>query len=281
MAEEEVAGKAGKGALDFLKTKIGPLPLGVWGVGGLAAFLIYQRRKAASSSTSGGQQIDSAGNVGTIDTATGYVQGSPQDIAALGQNNNGSGGSTDTSAAGSGATVAGQYATNDDWSRAAVNFLVGLGIDPTTATQAIQQYLASQSLTTAQQGDVNLAIQSLGAPPTLPSPSQTNPTPVSTPPSGTVNASNPPTGVKILPFNTSKTTVSIGWNKAANATGYTVSIGTNTAGNNHETTQVPAGQLQFTFGSLKPGTKYYARVQATPAAAGAGWGGPVSTTTAK
>jgi hypothetical protein len=275
MAEDDAAITAGKGGLDFLRHKVGPLPVAAWAAIAVAIWWYFQR--ANKSSTSGsGQQIDSAGNVGTIDPATGYVAGSAEDAAALGQASGG-GGSGGTDDTGSGSTTAGQYATNDDWSRAAVNYLVGLGIDPTTATQAIQQYLSSQTLTTDQQGDVNLAIQALGAPPTLPSPTQGNPTPINGT-GGTTNASNPPTGVAIVPGNTGPTTLSIKWNSTANATGYTVSYGTDAAASTNKTT-APAGQLGVTIGSLKPGTKYFIKVQATPASSGAGWGGPVSATT--
>lgn len=281
MAEEEVAGAAGKGLLGSLKTKVGPLPIGVWVVVGLGVFLYVQHQRSSAAAGAGsGQQIDSAGNVGIIDPATGYVSGSPQDTAALGQSAGG-GGSTDTSGAGSGATTAGQYATNDDWARAAVNYLVGLGVDPTVAGQAIQQYLASQTLTTTQQGDLNLAIQSLGAPPTLPPPAASNPTPITTAPGGGTNATNPVTGVRVLPVNTNSSTLSVGWNKSANATGYTASIGTNTAGNNHQTLTAPASGTQLTFGSLQPKTRYYMRVQATPAAPNAPWSAVVSGTTSK
>lgn len=275
MAEEEAAGTAAKGGLDFLKRKIGPLPIAAWGVLAVGIWWYIQRGKNSAGAGSG-QQIDSAGNVGTIDPATGYVAGSSEDAAALGQasGGGGSGGTTDT---GSGSTTAGQYATNDDWSRAAVNYLVGLGIDPTTATQAIQQYLSSQTLTTDQQGDVNLAVQALGAPPTLPSPTQSNPTPINGT-GGTTNASNPPTGVAVVPGNTGPTTLSIKWNAVPNATGYTVSYGTDANASSNKTS-VPAGQLGVTIGSLKPNTKVYMKVQATPASAGAAWGGPVSATT--
>jgi hypothetical protein len=280
-AETEAAGTGAKSLMDSLKTKVGPLPLGVWVAAGGGLWFYLERRKAAASTSTSGQQIDSAGNVGTIDPTTGYVAGSQQDIAALGQS--GIGGdttSTDTQA-GSGGQTAGQFATNDDWARAAVNYLVGLGIDPTTATQAIQQYLSSQTLTTAQQGDVNLAIQSLGAPPTLPSPSQTNPTPVQTQPGGTVNATNPPSGVHILSNNQSKNTLAVGWTKSANATSYNISMGTDTNASNGGVTTAPATQPAVTVGDLKPGTRYYFKVQAQPAATGAPWGGPVSATTPK
>jgi hypothetical protein len=170
-------GHAAKGSLDFLKQKVGPLPLGVWLLVAAVVLLYFERQKSNANPTSAAnQQTDPAGNVGTIDPATGYVSGSPEDSASLAADN---GGSTGTGSAGTNATTGAQtYADNEAWGIAAVNYLVGLGIDATTANQAVQNYLASQNLTTAQQGDVNLAIQALGAPPSLPGPTASNPTPV-------------------------------------------------------------------------------------------------------
>jgi hypothetical protein len=274
MAEEEAAAQGGKSLLSVAKTKVGPLPLGVWGVLGLGIFLYIQHRQAAGAGTAG-TGTDPAGNVGAIDPATGYVYGSAEDTAALGQSSSIDGGTS--SSTGSGSTTAGTYATNNDWSRAAINYLVGLGEDPTVVSQAIQQYLSSQNLTTEQQAAVNLAIQALGPPPDLPGPSEQNPTPV-TGGSGTVNASNPPTGVTVS-GNVSSTTLSVKWNAVANATGYTIAMGSDPGATNGGTTTAPGTQPAVTIGNLRPGTKYYFRVQATPAATGAPWGGPVSGTT--
>jgi hypothetical protein len=83
---EAPAGTKGKG-LEFLKQKVGPLPLGVWLLGGLGAWYYFQRQQAASSTsaTPAGTATDPAGNTGIIDPLTGYVYDSPQDIAALQQ----------------------------------------------------------------------------------------------------------------------------------------------------------------------------------------------------
>jgi hypothetical protein len=80
------AGTTGKG-LDFLKQKVGPLPLGVWLLGALGVWYYLQRQQASSAaaSTTAGTATDPAGNTGVIDPLTGYVYDSPQDIAALQQ----------------------------------------------------------------------------------------------------------------------------------------------------------------------------------------------------
>lgn len=268
MAEEEAA--AGKG-LDVLKQKVGPLPLGVWLVAGLGIWWYISHRQAASTGTT-----DPAGNVGTIDPATGYVYGSTQDQSALAANAAGAGASGATnSGTAAGSTVAGTYATNSQWATAAINYLVGLGVDPASANEAIQQYLGSQTLTSTQQGDVNLAIQALGAPPDLPGPVGTQPTPIVTPPTGTVYAANPPTGLTVT--GVTSATVSLKWNAAANATGYTIRYGT-TASASDGSTSVDSTVTSTTVGGLSPATLYFFQVQATPAKAGAGFASISSTT---
>lgn len=176
-------GTASKSPLELLKQKVGPLPLGVWLVAAVGIWWYLQKKQAASSSAAPNQQTDPAGNIGSIDPATGYVYGTPEDTASLAANNAGAGGSTGS--AGQNATTGGQtFADNNAWGRAALNYLVGLGLDPTAANQAIQNYLSSQPLTSAEQGDVNLAIQGLGAPPSLPGPVSSNPVPVTVTGSG-------------------------------------------------------------------------------------------------
>lgn len=271
MAEEQAA----KGGLDFLTHKVGPLPVGVWGAAALIVFFLVQRQQKKSTTAGAGAATDAAGNTGAIDPATGYVYGSAEDLASIhGVIGGGSGGSTDNGSGGGGSGGAKTYATNAEWGRAAVNYLVGLGIDPTVATQSIGQYLASQTLDPTQQGNVNLAIQALGPPPQLPPPTQTNPTPVGT------NATNPVTGVAIDSRSTSPATLEVKWNAAANAKDYSVAYGLTPEANTW-TTDSPAGQTAVTIGGLHPGTTYHFRVQAQPASPNAAWSETVSGTTSK
>lgn len=253
MAEEEVAGKAaGKGLQTFTR-KLGPFPVWVWGLGLAVLIYVYRSRKGGG----GGAQTDPAGNVGTIDPATGYVYGSPQDQASLQAHASGN-----TDIPPSDSTTAGQYADNASWGRAAVNYLVGLGEDPTSANEAIQQYLSSQTLTPQQQAMVNLAIQGIGAPPQLPGPTGTPPPPITTPPGGVVYATNPPTGFTVTGHTSASITCK--WNKCTNATGYTVRYG-RTQNATDGSVSVASGTTTATVGGLTPGTLYYLRVQATPA----------------
>lgn len=271
MAEEKAVETAAKGGKNVFTQKLGPLPVWVWAIAAVAIFYYVQRNKGAG--TTAGQQTDPAGNTGTINPATGYVYGSPEDQAAAGAATGALGtGSSSTS----GSTTAGQYQDNTAWANAAINYLVGIGVDPTVANTAIQQFLASQTLTTEQQADVNLAIQRIGAPPDPPSPSNAPP-PVVTPPTGgsTVYASNPPTGLTVTSVSSSH--VGLKWNRVTNAKGYTVSWGTTSAANDHSST-LGSTSLTTTVGNLKPDTHYYFRVQATPTKSGAPFASTSKTT---
>jgi hypothetical protein len=250
MAEEEGAASAAKGAGSFLTKKIGPLPAGVWLLGLLGGVYYLRKKQAGTAAAGAGGTVTPSGTVGT----TGGIGSSDQSGA-------GGGGSSGTPA-GSGSTTAGQYATNDAWERAAINYLVGIGVDPTVATSAITQFLASQTLTVDQQADVNLAIQSLGAPPSAPQPGNAPP-PVVTPPGGVVYASNPPTGLTAT--GTTANSVTLSWNKVTNAQGYTVAY---TANGNAQTITVGGTDTTAVVGGLQPGTNYSFKVQATPARSG-------------
>lgn len=272
MAEAEAAEAGGKSFVDMLKTKVGPLPAGVW-IAAAVLIVLYLRKKNAGSTTTG-PQTDPAGNVGTIDPATGYVAGSPQDQAALGGIGGGTGTGTGSGTSG-GSTVAGTYADNLAWAQAAINYLVSIGEDAVSSNSAITQYLASQPLTTNQQALVNLAIQRIGSPPSPPQPG-TAPPPVVTPPSpGQVYATNPPTGLAVAPA--SSTSLNVKWNRQSNAQGYTVKWGTTAAASNGSTT-VSGTAGTTTISGLKANTRYYVQVQATPAKAGAAFATATGTT---
>lgn len=260
MAEPDVKppdGAAGiKGALS---RKIGPLPAVAWIA--IAVVVFYYVSKRQKGSASSGDQTDSAGNTGQIDPKTGYVYGSAEDAAALGQASSGLGTDTDTGTGGS--TVSGQYADNNAWAVAAINYLVSIGIDATSANTAITQFLSSQTLTTQQQGEVNLAIQQLGAPPSPPEPGG-SPPPVVTPPSSSTYAANPPTGFTTT--SATSTTVGLKWNAAVNAASYTVRWGTYPTAMAGSTT---VSTTAATATGLKAGTLYHFSVQANPAKTGA------------
>jgi len=260
--------EGGGGLSAKLGKKIGPLPLAAWLV--IAVGIFYFVYKKNNTGTGSGQETDSAGNVGTIDPKTGYVAGSAEDAAALGQASSGLGTSADTGTGGS--TVSGQYADNNAWAVAAINYLVSIGVDATSANAAVTQFLSSQTLTTTQQGEINLVIQRLGAPPSPPEPGG-SPPPVVTPPSSSTYATNPPTGFT----TTSVTASSIGakWNAATNAASYTLYWGTTVeAKDGHTTVSTTAA----TATGLKANTLYHLRVQANPVKSGAGFASLTKTT---
>jgi len=98
MAAEEQAASKGLG---FLTQKLGPLPVVAWGGIGLVIFLLVQRQqKKTTTAGAAGSGTDAAGNQGTLDPATGFVYGSPEDLASL----HGvlGGGASDNSGGGSG-----------------------------------------------------------------------------------------------------------------------------------------------------------------------------------
>jgi hypothetical protein len=274
MAETEAAGAAGDGLAQALKHKVGPFPVVVW-VAGLGGVWYVMQRRNKGAGTGANQQTDPAGNVGSIDPSTGYVYGTPEDQAALASNNAGGGSGTAPGSTGD-STTAGQYADNDAWARAAINYLVGIGVDPTAANAAIQSFLASQSLTANQQADVNLAIQRIGAPPTPPTP-DTAPSPIVTPPSpGTVYATNPPTGLTVS--SKSSTSLGIKWNSTTNAKGYVVHWGPTASAFGGSQT-VTGTKTSTTITGLKANTHYFIRVQASPAKGGAPFASTSATTT--
>jgi hypothetical protein len=86
----DTASASAKGIGATLSRKVGPLPLGVWLAGGVAAVWYYEKKQGSSSATTPaatqsatGYGTDPAGNVGYIDPETGYVYGSAEDISAL------------------------------------------------------------------------------------------------------------------------------------------------------------------------------------------------------
>jgi Fibronectin type III domain len=292
-----------KANLDWATQKVGPLPLWAWLAAGIGIWWWMQRQQSSSSTASASavpnQQTDPAGNVGTIDPATGYVYGTPEDLAALAANNAGTS-STGTTAGTSGTSGAQTYADNNTWGIAAVNYLVGLGIDATTANQAVQNYLSSQPLTTAEQGDVNLAIQALGPPPSLPGPMSTNPNPVTTPGSGTTTTTTTSTGKTSTGTTSTKkvtaavptglvvsekhsTSLQVKWNKSANATSYHVLCTDMASKKITNQFDVPSSQLYANCGGLTPSHSYVIDVWAEPEAGAVGTGphAEVSTTLPK
>lgn len=291
------AAKSAEKAGSFLTHKIGPLPLGIWLAAGVGLYLYFQRQQRASAASGAA----TGAGTGTTAPGTGTDAG-----------NGGLGGSGDGSAGQQGGTGKPTYTDNNAWGIAAVNFLAGLGIDAATANQAIQLYLSSQPLTTGQQGDVNLAIQQLGPPPTLPGPIATNPIPVTKPPvtppppstgggqqGGPVQAppgTKPPPGVGgppktpppkpktvgaptgLVVSGKSGHSLAVKWNRVTGATGYHVlctDAATKAIKSEHD---LSAATLTATFTGLQASHTYVVDVWGLPRASGSSAHAEVSAT---
>jgi hypothetical protein len=259
----------GKGLKGALSRKIGPLPVVVW-IGIAIVVFYYVSKRNGGGAAQSGPETDPAGNVGTINPQTGYVYGSTEDQAALGSGSGSIGSSADEGTGGS--TVAGQYADNNAWAVAAINYLVSISVDATAANTAVTQFLGSQQLTTDQQAMINLVIQRIGAPPSPPEPGGSNP-PIVNPPTSSTYAANPPTGFTTT--TTTSSTIGAKWNAAVNAVSYTLSWGTTADAKDGSTTvSTPSG----TATGLKASTLYHLRVQANPAKGGSAYASLTKTT---
>lgn len=250
----------GEGLQEFMTRKVGPFPVIVYLVLFVGVWYYIERKKSSSSSssttsttgtTTSNYGTDPAGNTGVIDPQTGYVEGTTEDTAALQQLDSSTSSST-------------TYSDNAAWATAAINYLVGLGEDATAANTAIENYLQSQTLTTAQQAMVNSAILALGSPPDPPTAS-TSTTVVAPPGGATTYATNPPTGLTVAAQTASSVTLK--WNAATNATGYSVTV--TPTGSNGTAQTVTTTTPAATIGGLAAQTSYSVKVQATPADSGA------------
>lgn len=209
------------GQFGFLTKKLGPFPVVVWALLLAGVYLAYQHLHGSSSSTG------TNASATAIDPSTGQPYAS--ELAAQGQQ------IADLQQQGQQSPTGG-FTDNATWGVAAVNFLVGVGIDPTVANQAIQLYLNGQNLTTAQQADVNLAIEAIGPPPQLPGPSSGNPPPVTNPGGGGKGSGGgkgtgggTKTSKPAMPSNVRATHITsdgftITWNKVTGATSYKVNV---------------------------------------------------------
>jgi hypothetical protein len=174
-----------------LSKPVGPLPLGAWiaVVGGGLGIAWYSKR-----------------------AGTGTVTPTIVEDTGMGNPDVGAGGSwlavpPPTSAPPGNAAPA----TNEEWGRLAINWLIAQGYDPATSDSAIRKYLETQSLDTREYALLQSALRQFGSPPIpLPSPPPApsipppvvitppvvKPPPVTKPPVVTV----PPPGTKKLRY---------------------------------------------------------------------------------
>lgn len=171
------ASAAKSGNLGFLTRKVGPFPVYVWVALVIGGYFLYEHFSGASSTSS------TSAAASTIDPTTGLPYSEEAIDPATGEPYSEEYGAAESqldTTSSSAATTGGEaFSSNDQWATAAINFLVGVGIDPSVATQAIENYLGGLAQPSQQyQADVNSAVEAIGPPPTLPGPSTGNPNPI-------------------------------------------------------------------------------------------------------
>lgn len=243
---------------------------GVVAVVAVAGVIWYRQRNASSPAgpTSG---TDAAGNVGVIDPATGYVEGSAEDLATLDT----SSGTTDTTGSGGGSsggstttqvTNGPPFTSNDAWAQYVTSYLVdNLNLDPGTVGEVLGKYLSGAQVTQSERDTVIGPATAYGRVPPV---SGTNGYPPSVnlvgSPTGTGNTPSAPT-LKLGAVTASSVTVS--WVAVSGATSYAW-----TAGGKSGTTT----GTTVTISGLTAGTTYTVTVDALNASGA----GPTSTITA-
>jgi chitodextrinase len=239
--------------------------IGGLSVAGITIVYIARRRKAAAAPASTAeQQTDPAGNVGTIDPATGYVEGSPEDLAALSQSASYQTG-TDFSGGGgdSGGSVAGQvdtgppFTSNAAWEQYAIATLTGINpdLDPGALTGALGAYLAGEQVNQSQKDLINDATGVAGPVPVA----GPNGYPPSINVAGSISGVGHAPGSLILSRGVlSATSITVMWPSVPGATGYAYVA---TSSRDTKSGTVPGSPLTVT--GLLPATTYTVRVYAT------------------
>lgn len=280
---------------------IGPVKKKTAAYGSLSAVVLvlaiywYRARKASSSKAAtgatgtAGTSTDPAGNVGTIDPATGYVYGSAEDTAALASA--GTGTAYNTSGLGSGglsgyyyppggstqatAPGPGNFADNAEWAQYVESYMISnLNADAATVGNAIGKYLTGQPVDPTQQNIIQEAIAVGDKPPQAGTGGY--PPSIKTIPSGgggggTGPATGAVPGLHVL--STSREDISFQWNPVPGATSYSFGI---PGMGSHQTNQTSA-----TIHGLKPRTTYTVNVSASPSVSGKGHSSVTATTKAR
>jgi hypothetical protein len=254
--------------------------IGAGALVGVAAVVWYRKRKAASQAASTGAIVtDSAGNVGVLDPATGFVQGSPEDLAALegmGQTGTGAGGSGGSSSSGDSSVptqieAGPPFTTNAAWTQYATTYLVGtLGMDPGTVANDLGKYIAGAQVTQAERdGVIQPALAYAGTPPI----GGAGGFPPSINVVGTVSGTGSTPGAPKLSIGTvTESSGVVKWAAVSGATGYAWTA----SGPSYSKTGTGAG-TSVTLSGLKAGSSYTVAVHATNAAGA----GPTASITVK
>jgi hypothetical protein len=146
-APQPAPGGPGKG-IQWGK-QVGPLPIGAWvavigGALAIAAFAAYKKRQggpAIVEDTSGVPGVGTGANSLWVQT-----NAPPTEVARA-------------------------FETNEEWARAAINYLIAQGYDPALSDTAVRKYLESTALSLAENALIKIALAHFGSPPRpLPAP---------------------------------------------------------------------------------------------------------------
>lgn len=186
--------------VDFGK-QLGPLPLGAWVVvvGGGLAIAWYTRSQQGSGNIVDVPVEDTSGVPG-VGQGVGWIAVPPPSTAP------------DNSRP--------EPATNEEWGRAAINYLIAQGHDAAMADAAVRRYLESAELNNQEYALIRIALTQLGSPPVPLPPPPPPPVIPTTPPVTPPPVTPPPPPVQpppvmpairihvVTPWNTRGSTLS-------------------------------------------------------------------------
>lgn len=186
----------------------------IGGFGLVLVGIVYWREKQVGGLSSSATDSSATGD---IDPATGYVYGTPEDLAALAAQGTDLGGGVSSVGGGSsiippGASVGTGYSSNGQWVQAVVQYMTDNGLveDPTQLSAALGKYITGASIDPNDTNSISLIQQAIavegyppvagpnGYPPSINTHPATSVPPVTTPvtPPKTPPKPTPP---KVLP----------------------------------------------------------------------------------